>query len=164
MRFEGAAPQGDDVAKRKAYSDKFKAGALIMLESEGYPQDRYAMQRVAKRLNVPNRTLRQWAYTQNGEEFAELCQEQKKSLTTLIEDEIRAAFEALGMARPEAGYRDLTTSIAIFIDKMQLLSGKPTERSQQQINVSGLEHLAGMSDDELWTVIRPTTGVEAARH
>jgi len=148
------------MAKRKVYTDKFKAGALIMLESEGYPDDRYAMERVSRRLNVPNQTLRYWARTKNGEEFKELCQEQKKALTDLIEDEIRMAFEQLGVARPDAGYRDLTTSIAIFIDKMQLLQGRPTERSQQQISVSGLEHLAKMSDDEVWGIIRATNRVE----
>ena len=114
--------------KRRRYSDKFKAGALTLLASEKYPEDRYALQRVADHLGIPNRTLFRWFNGDNGEPPADLVTETKRELADLFEEEIRAVIKELPQARPDAGYRDLVMGAAILTDKIQLLRGKPTER------------------------------------
>jgi len=148
------------MAKRRHYSDKFKAGALVMLQAQGYPENARALEGVARHLRIPGRTLRRWFTGENGRPPDEVVLESKKELAELFEDEIRQIMRVAEFVREDANYRDLITSAAILTDKRELLHGKPTERSQQQISVSGLEHLAKMSDDEVWGIIRATNRVE----
>lgn len=127
------------MAKRRHYSDKFKAGAIVMLQSEGYPDDARAVARVASKLDVPGRTLRRWFKGEYGTPPDEIVQDSKKELSDLFESEIRAIMDALPSAREDASYRDLVTGAAILTDKRELLRGKPTDRMQV---------LDDLSDDE----------------
>jgi transposase-like protein len=151
------------MAKRRLYSDKFKAGALTMLLAQNYPEDVYALERVARHLHIPGRTLRRWYKGENGQPPDELVAETKKELAELFEDEIRTIMSSLPSVRDEATYRDLVTGAAILTDKLQLLRGKPTERSEQTVNV-GFEHLANMSNEELWEVVCAGDGVGSSRN
>jgi hypothetical protein len=52
-------------------------------------------------------------------------------LATLMEREIREALgTGLAAARDKANYKDRVTAAAILTDKVQLLRGQPTERSE----------------------------------
>jgi len=121
---------------RRRYSDKFKAGALTLLASERYPEDRYALQRVADHLGIPNRTLFRWFNGDNGEPPADLVAETKRELADLFEDEIREAIKALPQARDDASYRDLVMGSAILTDKVQLLRGQPTSINEENVNIT----------------------------
>lgn len=118
------------MGKRKTYSDKFKAGAIVMLQSEGYPDKPYALEMVAQRVGVPGRTLRRWFNGEHGQPPVDVVTESKKQLTDLFEDEIRAIMDSLPGVRDEASYKDRVTGAAILVDKIQLLTGGATTRQE----------------------------------
>lgn len=125
------------MAKRKHYTDKFKAGAVVMVESEGYPDDKYALGRVAAQLNVNKRTLRRWVDGESGAPSDKLVTQEKKGIVDLIDAEIEAAFKEMPNARGEANYRDLVIGTATLIDKKQLLIGEPTQITDNSHDING---------------------------
>ena len=87
------------MAKRRTYTDKFKAGAVVMVESEGYPNDKYALGRVASKLNINKRTLRRWVENDTGAPSDEIVTQEKNGIIDLIDAEIEAAFKEMPNAR-----------------------------------------------------------------
>lgn len=128
------------MGKQQNYTDQFKAGAIIMLESQGYPHNDHALAIVGKHLGVHPRTLKRWATGDSGAPPDKLVQDTKKGFTDLIEDEIRDAFRAMAGARGDASYRDLVIGAATLFDKLQLLLGNPTDRTEVDVT-------HGISDD-----------------
>ncbi len=117
------------MAKPK-YDDKFRASAVVMLEAAGYPNEKGALQRIAAHLHVPTRTLRRWYIGESNPPPDNLVSQKKGELTDWIKSEVSAIFDAMPIVRGEASYRDLGTVAGILTDKLQLLSGKPTERTE----------------------------------
>lgn len=118
------------MAKQKRYDDKFRASAVVMLEAAGYPGKEGALASTAKHLKVPHQTLRRWFLNEQNPPPSALVREKRGELSDLLRNEIDAALGAMDGARPEASYRDLGTVAGILIDKLQLITGKPTERSE----------------------------------
>ena len=118
------------VSKRKRYTDEFRASAVLMLEAAGYPDKEGALTTVSNRVNVPLSTLSRWYKGRNNAPPSKLVNKKRFDLIQAIRDEIQYAMGDMPDARPEASYRDLTTSVAILIDKLQLLEGKPTWRGE----------------------------------
>lgn len=118
------------MAKRKRYDDKFRASAVVMLEAAGYPDKDGALSSTANHLDVPLSTLRGWFTAEHNPPPAELRNEKRGELSDLLRREIDSALGAMDNARPDASYRDLGTVAGILIDKLQLITGKPTERSE----------------------------------
>lgn len=116
--------------KKRTYDDKFRASAVIMLESQGYPDTKGALQRVADHLKVAESTLRGWYNKTSNPPPANIRAEKRLDFKTMLREEIEAALHTMINKREEATYKDLSTSIAIFIDKLQLLEQKPTEISE----------------------------------
>ena len=119
---------------RKRYSDKFRANAVLMLEAAGYEPGKNggALMRVAKALKMPHNTLRNWYVAAHNPVPSDVRREKRGELVTLIRDEIYNAIEAAQDQdkKFEASYRDLITGAAILVDKLQLLEGKATERTE----------------------------------
>lgn len=105
-----------------------------MLEAQGYPGKPGALMTVANHLSVPHATLSRWARELNNPPPPELVQEKRldlvAELTELLGLTLAAAKDTVG----EATNKELATAIGIYIDKLQLLSGKPTDR--QEVNVT----------------------------
>ena len=118
------------MAKRKRYDDKFRASAVVMLEAAGYPDKAGALASTAKHLGVPHNTLRNWFHGVHNPAPSDIRQEKRGELSDLLRNEIDAALGAMDGARPDASYRDLGTVTGILIDKLQLITGKPTERNE----------------------------------
>lgn len=97
-----------------------------MLEAAGYPDRKGALTAVSKKLNTPHNTLLQWYRKTTNPPPSELRQEKRFDLIEAIKAEVESAFGRLPDVRGEATYKEITTSIAIFIDKLQILEGKPT--------------------------------------
>ena len=127
--------RGDGMARRKRYTDKFRATAVVMLDAQGYPKLEGALSKVANHLDVPLSTLRGWWTAEHNPPPAELRNEKKGDLVALLENELRGALEAMPDKRPEASYRDLGTVSAIIVDKLQLLTGQPTETNDTRIRI-----------------------------
>lgn len=113
--------------KKGVYDDKFRSSAVIMLEAAGYPNQKGALERTAKGLGIHARTLSRWFNGEQNPPPDRMVNEKRLELTDLLRNELEAAFGQMPNARPDASYRDLGTVAAIFIDKLQLLTGKPTE-------------------------------------
>ena len=118
------------MTKRRRYDDKFRSSAIVLLEADGYPDNKGALTRVARHLGVPYQTLSRWAREINNPAPLQLVQEKRRELIEIIRDEVYAALGSANNARDDASYRDLITAAAIMVDKLQLLTGKATERTE----------------------------------
>lgn len=112
---------------RRRYDDKFRASAVVMLEAAGYPDKEGALMTVARHLGMPHNTLRNWYHAERNPPPSELRQDIKKSLSEMLEDIAYKLIEAMPGKVLDASLQQTATSMAIAIDKMQLLSGKPTD-------------------------------------
>ena len=128
--------------RRRVYSDKFKASAVLMVEAAGYPDDEYALKRVSKEQHIPLETLKGWVkrgikYGKVDEatqkDIDELMEETRTELTELFENSVRAALREMATKIEDASYRDLAWVAAVHTDKLNVLNGKPTQNIQQGI-------------------------------
>lgn len=115
----------------KVYADEFVASAILMLEAAGYGEQRPgALLAVSKRLRVPENTLRRWFRREMNQPPTKLVSHKRIDFREAIKDELGAIFQAAHNVRDEASYRDLMVAAGIMVDKMQLLDGKATERTE----------------------------------
>lgn len=148
----------NSMPKRKSYDDKFRASAVVMLEAAGYPDQVGALTKTAQHLGIPPRTLSRWFNGEQNPPPDRVVTEKRDELADLLDREIRAAIGEMDDARKEASYRDLGTVAGILIDKMQLITGKPTSRSEATGKDGGpiaIKHtvLSELSDEELDHII-----------
>lgn len=108
------------------YDDNFRASAIAMLHSNGWPAKEGALSSTARSLDVPLTTLHRWAKGESNPPPSKLVAQKKEELSDLLENEIRLALGSMSGAREKASYRDIGTVIGILVDKKQLLTGKPT--------------------------------------
>lgn len=144
--------------KRKSYDDKFRASAVVMLEAAGYPNEKGALTKTAAHIGVPARTLSRWFNGEQNPPPDQTVNEKRDELSVLLDTEIRAILGDMPEARKDASYRDLGTVAGILIDKIQLITGKPTSRSETTGKDGGpietrTTILSTLSDDELNAII-----------
>lgn len=118
------------MAKKTRYSDEFRTNALLLVEASGYPEKQGGITRTAKHIKVPESTLRSWWNGSRNPPPAEMRAEKRQDLADMLRNEIDGALGAMKGARDGASYRDLGTVAGILIDKLQLITGKPTEISE----------------------------------
>lgn len=116
--------------KRKRYTDDFRASAVLMLEAAGYPEKPGALSAVSSRLDVPHSTLGRWFRADQNPPPSELVHEKRFDLVQAIRDELAGILGEMPNARAEADYRALATGFGILTDKLQLLTGQATERTE----------------------------------
>jgi transposase-like protein len=117
------------------YSDEFRASAVVMLEAAGYPHTKGALMRVAGQLGVPAMTVSRWFRGTRNPPPNKMVSEKTLDLVAAIRSEIAAIVPELGLTRGDADYKTLVTALAILTDKLQLLEGKPTERTEQSVTI-----------------------------
>jgi hypothetical protein len=134
------------VARATEYSDDQAAHALAMLEANGGNA-----KKTAALLGIPRTTLRQWAGRAKSSTArpkvvrAELVQDRSAEIATNLEN---LAAKSIGFADAKmetASYKDLLIGAGIAIEKVQLLRGKATSRSESL----RIELVAGGSLQEL---------------
>lgn len=119
------------------YTDEQQAAFILQLEVAGYPDNEYAPLEVSRQKGAPSsRTLRRWWKIRNRPEVDKVVQHQKRDMIAALKDllylHIDAASEAV------VGHEDLRaldTGIGILVDKLQLLSGEPTERTKAEYRI-----------------------------
>lgn len=116
--------------KRPSYDDKFRASAVVMLKSQGYPEMKGALAFVAKHLKVPAMTLSRWFHAANNPPPHELVTEKAFDMRAAIQAELQAIVKTMPTARADATYSQLGTVWGILFDKARLLDGLPTEIKQ----------------------------------
>jgi transposase-like protein len=114
------------MSKRRHYDDKFRASAVVTLEAAGYPEQKGALDRVASHLGVPAPTLHRWANGKNNPPPSELVNEKRQELSIELREVAYVLVKAIPGKVDEASLQQVTTSLGIVIDKMQLLECKPT--------------------------------------
>lgn len=119
--------------KRRQYTDKERASLVVMLQSEGYPTKKGALAKVSKYSKVPGATLHRWFHEKNNPAPSEDVNEKKFDLRQALQEELEAIIQALPAARGVAEYKDLARALGIITDKIFLLDGKPTARTEHQI-------------------------------
>jgi hypothetical protein len=132
----------------KQYTDDDVATALAFLEASGYPDKKGALEMASRHTRVPTRTLRRWYIGQMHPISDNTVARKKVDLAEALDNELAEIFAARTDARDEASYKDLATAAGIFIDKKQLLTGKPTQRIS-----TVQEELAETPEDERDAVI-----------
>lgn len=118
--------------KRTRYTDDFRASAVLLLEAAGYPDEKGALARVSRRVNVPHNTLSNWYRQKRNPVPAKLRREKSIDLVAAIKAEIAEIVGVLDNTRQDANYKELIVAFAVLIDKLQLLTGAPTERSEHE--------------------------------
>lgn len=142
------------MAFRRQFSDNDKAAALAALDANGGN-----VYRTAKEINVPRSTLQEWANGRVSHDMPELRQQKRQDLHELFLNEIYAIAELMPDKRKDATYSQLATAAGIFTDKLQLLTGKATQRTETNAKV---EH--GMQEgtvEQLSAVLQILTDVGA---
>lgn len=114
------------------YSDEFRAQVIALLDGANYYENKTkAVTEVYKYLQgkVPMRTLYRWGNRENRPAPAKLVTEKKGNMADALEALTWALVEHA--AQPDTiddmSGREAATSIGIYIDKMRLLRGLPTE-------------------------------------
>ena len=115
---------------KRRYDDKFRASAVVMLEAAGYPDKVGALARVSKATGAPPSTLSGWFKRSSNPPPSDIRDEKELDLVQALKDELTAIFPAMAGVREDASYRELAISAAIMIDKLQLLKGGPTDRTE----------------------------------
>ena len=108
------------------YSDDDKASALAALAANGNN-----IARTARETGVKESTLRKWAKGKVKPLPAQKCEEKVADLKTGLRS-IAAGLVGLALSKVDEGdasLLDVLKGLGIVVDKLQLLEGKPTERT-----------------------------------
>ncbi|HYH63586.1 MAG TPA: transposase [Urbifossiella sp.] len=127
---------------RRRYSDDERASALAALAANGGK-----VKPTAKQLGIAETTLRQWAEGHRHPEAAQMSALKKGPLADRLEEIAWQLADALPGKVETASLQQTATSLAIAIDKMQLLRNKPTTINRDVVDSDA--DLRGLSDAEL---------------
>jgi transposase-like protein len=113
---------GCGVAKRREYTDAFKASALLHLKANRGNADR-----TAKALGIPRSTLLSWEQGVGvTAETLRLVELGAGELADLMEHQVRQMLMGITREKIEqASLRDLMVAIGVGTDKVQVLRGMP---------------------------------------
>lgn len=116
------------MAKRRRYTDDFRASAVLMLEAAGYPDEYGSLTAVSKKIEVPPRTLSRWFKKEQNPPPDQLVKEKRGELVERLEDLAHTLIDAIYKDLDENGVDAVKgmTATAIAIDKLQLLRNRPT--------------------------------------
>lgn len=117
------------MGKQPRYTDKFRASAVAMLVSLGYPDNAEKLKEVSEHLKVPGRTLRRWFQRESNPPPDDIVQQEKRDLADVYEDIARTYLTHAGQPDvvDSVSGNAAITAAAIATDKMRLLKGLPTE-------------------------------------
>ncbi len=132
-------------AKRRGnyrqYTDAEKAEALVALEANNGN-----VKGTARALGIPMQTLDKWSKDIGvNRDVPKIGDEKRIDFTQMLEAEINAALGAMMHKRTDASYADMSRTIGIFIDKLELLRGNATAR----LEVNGSMSLTELFDGDV---------------
>ncbi len=127
--------------KRPRKSDSYRADCVLMLQAAGYPHRKGALSEVARKVKEHERTLSRWYHKENNPAPDTVVKEKKIDLLAMLKGEIAAIFGEMGEKRTDASYRDLAVALGITIEKLQLISGEPTENTNQHVIIEYAEDI-----------------------
>ena len=120
--------------KHPRYDDEFRASAVLMLEAAGYPGPG-ALSRVSGHLGVARSTLRSWADGSHNPPPPKVRHEKKRDFVADLQHLLGLHIDAAADVVGDSGdLRAIDTGIGIIVNKLQLLTGQPTERAEVHVN------------------------------
>lgn len=135
------------MGKRQRYTDQFRAAAIVALTTAGYPDREGSLIQVSRDLDVPSATLHRWFHSKSNPPPSEIVIYQKRELHEILRDLAYKIAESIPNAMEGANIQQLSTSLGIVIDKMQLLDKQPTERVEHQFtDTERAERIAALFD------------------
>lgn len=133
---------------RRRYSDEERANALAALAANGGNVDR-----TARELGLPRKTLEHWAKGDINPVVAELGQQKKVSLADRLEEVALALVAAMPRKLANATLQQIAVSLGIAVEKMQLLRGAPTSITED-LRRADLSKLTDAQLDQLDAILR----------
>ena len=112
------------------YSDEFKACALALVDSVG---GRGHVKRVAQRLNVPPRTLAEWWSGRVNNAVATIRKDKRDEIVGGLQEFALKALTSMSAKQDRldnAPLNHLAVALGISVDKLQLLIGAATSRTE----------------------------------
>jgi transposase-like protein len=116
------------MAKRKRYTDEYRASAVLMLEAAGYPDIEGALSRVADHLGMHYQTLSRWFRAVQNPPPHELVQEKREDFLQQLQAIKGLAAGKIIERIEEYDPRDLTGLLKISAELAELLTGGATAR------------------------------------
>jgi hypothetical protein len=122
----------------KKFTEDERAMWLLQLEVLNYPKNIHAPTTVSKQRGAPHAlTLKRWWKVQNTPKIDKLIEHKKRDVIAdlghLLGLHIDAAIDAV---HGNEDLRALDTGIGILVDKLQLLTGNPTERVDTIVRIA----------------------------
>lgn len=118
----------------KKIADEDKAIAIIVMQAAGYPDRSGALRRAGKETGISTRTLRRYWLDKDNPIVDNLVTPKKGTIIEKLDSVIHMILDSFDMDTiNEAELRERATALGIVIDKMQILTGGPTENVNQQI-------------------------------
>ena len=124
------------MAKRKQYTDEFRASAVLMLASQGWPDRKGSLTKVANHLSIHPRTLSRWANGENNPPPDKVVNSKKRDMLSEIESLQYLILGEMHNAVEDAPLNQLATSYGILTDKHRLLSGESTDNNAVKIQIT----------------------------
>lgn len=116
------------------FDDSYRAGAVVMLQSEGYPENAYAIGKVYDYLRqkspYPSKTsLKNWFDGTKAAPPSKIVDEKKRDMLVSLNEWAWTIMEhgKNPDTVAEMSGQQAATSFGILIDKIRLLQGLPTE-------------------------------------
>ena len=145
------------MAKRKRYTDEYRASAVLMLEAAGYPDTEGALSRVADHLGMHYQTLSRWFRAVQNPPPHEMVQEKREDFLQQLQAIKGLAAGKIIERIEEYDPRDLTGLLKISAELAELLAGKPTGRIEHLETV-----LETLPPDEYDAIVREAEAIIAA--
>lgn len=114
----------------KKYSERQKAKLMAYAISTGFPNRRGSKLHASIICGIDRKTVKKW-YKQVDIELLEF---EIMKLKELLDKELTQVFTEMETKRKDSSYRDLTVALGIISDKLILLEGGATSRTE---NITG---------------------------
>jgi len=114
---------------RRRYSDEERANALAALAA-----NRGNVSLTAKQLDIPPKTLENWAKQRVHPEAAKLGDRKKEEMADSLRGIAWRLLESMPEKIPKASLKDTAIAFGIAVEKARLLRDEPTEIHEQRDN------------------------------
>lgn len=137
---------------RRKYSDEDKASALAILDAMGGN-----VNGAAKELGIAESTLRSWKNERGVHPVVAGLREQKRGeLADRLKEIAHQIVDALPHKIEDSNLRDAGVTLGIIVDKINLLTGAATSRTEHMVSV-----LDELTDEELLAIANGDDNTEA---
>lgn len=139
------------------FSDEYRAGAVVMLQAEGYPSNPFAIGKVYEYLKQKNphptkSTLKNWFMGDSNPPPSNILDDKKEDMVEALKALTWKLLEHAAKAETieDMSGQQAITGAGILIDKTRLLLDKPTEINKSDVTLNTPIILkTGMDLDEI---------------